>query len=134
MPTIYKHTHNQLTATRMTLEQVVQAIRSKEYEEALKPFRSICSISSNHRDADGSYQVDAYWEQGLPRICFAADYAKRKGEMQRLAYNGLVMLEVSNLQDTDEAISLRYYAGQLPQTLLTFIGADGRSIVIVCRA
>ncbi len=134
MPTIYKHTHNQLTATRITLEQVVQAIRSKEYEEALKPFRSICSISSNHRDADGSYQVDAYWEQGLPRICFAVDYAKRKGEMQRLAYNGLVMLEVSNLQDTDEAISLRYYAGQLPQTLLTFIGADGRSIIIVCRA
>ena len=134
MPTIYKHTRNQLTATRMTLEQVVEVIRSKEYEEALKAFRSICAISSAHRDADGSYQVDEYWEQALPRICFAADYAKRKGTMQRVTYNGLVMLEVSNLQDTDEAISLRYYAGQLPQTLLTFLGADGRSIVIVCRA
>ena len=134
MPTLYKHTRNQLTATRMTVEQVVEVIRSKEYEEALKAFRSICAISSTHRDADGSYQVDEYWEQALPRICFAADYAKRKGTMQRVAYNGLVMLEVSSLQDTDEAISLRYYAGQLPQTLLTFLGADGRSIVIVCRA
>ena len=134
MPTIFKHTHNQLTATRIALPNVVQAIRDGSYAKPLQEFRSFCATASRDRSADGSYRIDAPWEQAVPRICFAADYLKRQGAMHLVAYNGLVMLEVSDLSSHGAAVSIRTHAGQLPQTLLTFVGADGRSVVIVCRA
>ncbi len=118
----------------MTVDAVVEIIRSKEYASSLVDFRLFCATDSHHRNPDGSYQVDAPWERAVPRICFAADYQKRKGVMQRVSYNGLLLLEIGSLPDIDEALSLRYAAGRLPQTLLTFLGADGRSVVIVCRA
>ena len=97
MPTIFKHTHNQLTATRIALPNVVQAIRDGSYAKPLQEFRSFCATASRDRSADGSYHIDAPWEQAVPRICFAADYLKRQGAMHLVAYNGLVMLEVSDL-------------------------------------
>ena len=48
-------------------------------------------------------------------------------------YNGLVLLEVNNLTGQDEASAVRRGAAEMPQTLMTFVGADGQSVKIVCR-
>ena len=50
-----------------------------------------------------------------------------------LNYNGLIVLEANNLADYDEAIKIRNTAARLPQTMMAFLGASGRSVKIVCR-
>ena len=48
-------------------------------------------------------------------------------------YTGLVLLEVNNLQSYEEAAAIRTGASLMPQTLLAFVGASGRSVKIVVR-
>lgn len=115
------------------MEEVVAAIRERKYEKEVLAFREVFPLVKGKRDEEVLTPKTESWEKDLPLVCFAYDYQKRGGELQQVAYNGLVMLEVSNLQDEDMAIGLRFYAGQLPQTLLSFVGADGGSVVIVCK-
>ena len=135
MPTIFKTHGRNTTVTRMTVEEIVEAIRNKKYLKEVAEFREMGALANVKKRENGTLDIeDAAWEKVLPRICFACDYQKRGGEMQQVAYNGLILLEVNNLQSEEEAIGLRFYAGRLPQTLLAFVGADGRSVCIVCRA
>lgn len=135
MPTIYKTRGKTTTATRMTVEEIVEVIRNKKYLKEVATFREMGALANVKKRENGMLDIeDAAWEKALPRICFACDYQKRGGEMQQVAYNGLILLEVNNLQSEEEAIGLRFYAGRQPQTLLAFVGADGRSVCIVCRA
>ena len=135
MPTIYKTRGKTTTVTRMTVEEIVEAIRNKKYLKEVAEFREMGALANVKKRENGTLDIeDAAWEKALPRICFACDYQKRGGEMQQVAYNGLILLEVNNLQSEEEAIGLRFYAGRQPQTLLAFVGADGRSVCIVCRA
>ena len=69
----------------------------------------------------------------LPRLCFAAEIDKYRKEHRVLNYNGLIVLEANNLADYDEAIKIRNIAARLPQTMMAFLGASGRSVKIVCR-
>ena len=50
-----------------------------------------------------------------------------------IAYNGLVVLEVNNLQTYEKAVEVRELAKKLPETLMCFLGGSGRSVKIVCR-
>lgn len=135
MPTIFKTHGRNTTATRMTVAKIVEAIRNKKYLKEVVEFREMGALANVKKRENGTLVIeDAAWEKALPRICFACDYQKRGGEMQQVAYNGLILLEVNNLQSEEEAIGLRFYAGRQPQTLLAFVGADGRSVCIVCRA
>ena len=134
MATLFKETRTGVTARRMTLEEVVARIHSKEYEGPLRFFRALCGTAPQKRNEDGTYQTEDQWEMDVPRICFAAEYKKLRGAMQLVKYHGLVMLEVGGLMNQDEAAEVRNYAGHLAQTVLSFVGADGRSVVIVCRA
>jgi len=86
-----------------------------------------------HRLPDG--QISTQWEGGikLPRICFAADYMKRRGLWQMIAYNGLIVLEVNDLPTYEKAVEIRNLAKKLPETMLCFLGGSGRSVKIVCR-
>lgn len=135
MPTIFKTHGRNTTATRMTVEEIVDTICNKKYLKEVAEFREMGALANVKKRENGTLDIeDAAWEKALPRICFACDYQKRGGEMQQVAYNGLILLEVNNLQSEEEAIGLRFYAGRQPQTLLAFVGADGRSVCIVCRA
>ena len=135
MPTIFKTHGRNTTATRWSVEEIVEAIRNKKYLKGVAEFREMGALANVKKRENGTLDIeDAAWEKALPRICFACDYQKRGGEMQQVAYNGLILLEVNNLQSEEEAIGLRFYAGRQPQTLLAFVGADGRSVCIVCRA
>ncbi len=58
---------------------------------------------------------------------------KYRKEHRVLNYNGLIVLEANNLADYDEAIKIRNMAARLPQTMMAFLGASGRSVKIVCR-
>lgn len=133
MPTLFKTRRKQVTLTRVTIEELARMVREQDYGHEVAAFREMTVLEPHKRNADGSLQVEAEWERAVPRVCVATDSLKRGGQMVCMAYNGLMPIEVSNLASVDEAKGLRDYAGRLPQTLLAFVGADGRSVIIICK-
>jgi len=112
---------------------MANAIKAGMIEKTVRHTREVYHLMNPHRLPDG--QVSVQWEGGvkLPRICFAADYIKRKGEWQMMAYNGLAVLEVNDLSTYEKAVEIRELAKKLPETMLCFLGGSGRSVKIVCR-
>ena len=121
------------TISRTELERVVEAIGCGEYVDEVHRLRELYPLVHPKRDEVGRMLSDYKLKLALPRLCFAVELAQQKGEQRRLAYNGLIVLEANNLADYDEALRIRDAAARLPQTLLAFLGASGRSVKIVCR-
>ena len=118
---------------RVEVDAIATAIKEGSMENAVRRLREVYHLMSIHRKADG--QIVTNWVGGvrLPRICFAADYRMLKGEWRMMAYSGLVVLEVNDLPTYEKAVEIRDLAKQMPETMLCFLGASGRSVKIVCR-
>ena len=131
--TLLKKSGTKEVINRLTLDGLVAAIKEGEVQTAVKKFREVYYLMKVERQDDG--QVTTNWEGGvrMPRICFAADYQKRKEQWLMKHYNGLVVLEVNNLPTYEKAVEIRGLAKKLPETLMCFLGASGRSVKIVCR-
>ena len=69
-----------------------------------------------------------------PRICFASAIKNEKGKRWTYLYNGMILLEINNLPDRKTAEEIRNEAALIDYTLLAFVGADGRSVKLVCQA
>ena len=132
--TIIKTYRKKETLRPTELQEVADAISKGEYTKEVSDFRHFFPmLTFNGRDADGKIDNETDWLKALPRICFAQEQENRNGERVTKAYNGLVLLEVNNLTGPDEADAVRRGAGEMPQTLMAFVGADGQSVKIVCR-
>ena len=131
--TLYKKEGKKEVINRVELTDMANAIKTGVIQKSVKYTREIYHLMNPHRLADG--QISTQWEGGvkLPRICFAADYVNRKGEQKMMGYNGLVVLEINDLQTYEKAVEIRELAKKLPETLLCFLGGSGRSVKIVCR-
>ena len=73
-------------------------------------------------------------QTGRPRICFASAIKNEKGKRWTYLYNGMILLEINNLPDRKTAEEIRNEAALIDYTLLAFVGADGRSVKLVCQA
>ena len=131
--TLLKKDGRKEVINRVELVDLVAAIKDGRMMQAVRKMREVYHLMNPHRLADG--QVSTQWEGGirLPRICFAADYQNRKGEWRMIGYNGLVVLEVNDLQTYEKAVEIRELAKKLPETMMCFLGGSGRSVKIVCR-
>ena len=131
--TLVKRNGKKEIINRVEFSEMAAAIKEGQIERGVRKVREVYHLMNLHRQPDG--QITTNWEGGirLPRICFAADYRKRKDEWQMLGYNGLVVLEVNNLQTYEKAVEIRELAKKLPETMLCFLGGSGRSVKIVCR-
>ena len=69
-----------------------------------------------------------------PRVCFASAIKNEKGKRWTYLYNGMILLEINNLPDRRTAEDIRQEASLIDYTLLAFVGADGRSVKLVCQA
>jgi hypothetical protein len=98
--------------TRYTLSEAVEMIRSGK----LKSGKSLGEITD------------------IPRICFASAIKNQDGQRWTYIYNGMILLEINNLQDRRTAEEIRQEASLIDYTLLAFVGADGRSVKLVCQA
>ena len=118
---------------RIELEQVAGLIKTVLLEKSVWDLRSRYHLMQTRRLEDG--RIETNWKGGitLPRICFAADYENRKGEQRMLGYNGLVTVEVNGLQSYEKAVEVRELAKKMPETMMVFLGASGKSVKIVCR-
>ena len=131
--TVLKKKGKKEVINRFEMNDLAAAIKSGQMMHTVKHTREIYHLMNPHRLADG--QVSTQWEGGvkLPRICFAADYQTQKGKWRMIDYNGLVVLEVNDLQTYEKAVEVRELAKKLPETMLCFLGGSGRSVKIVCR-
>lgn len=132
--TIIKNYRNKETLRLVELQEVASIIRQGEYVEEVGKFRNDLPLMTfAQRSNDGSFSGYVNWPKDLPRICFALEQEHRKGERVTKGYTGLVLLEVNNLTGSDEADAVRNGAAEMPQTLMAFVGADGKSVKIICR-
>ena len=131
--TLLKKEGRKEVINRVELVEMASAIKNGMIEKTVRQTREVYHLMNPHRLGDG--QITTQIEGGikLPRICFVADYQNRKGDWRMLAYNGLVVLEVNDLQTYEEAVGIRELAKKLPETLMCFLGGSGRSVKIVCR-
>ena len=131
--TLLKKDGKREVINRVELAAMANAIKNGMIENTVRRTREVYHLMNPHRLEDG--QISTQWEGGikLPRICFAADYVKRKGQWQMIAYNGLVVLEINDLQTYEKAVEIREFAKKLPETMMCFLGGSGRSVKIVCR-
>ena len=131
--TLIKHARNVDTLRAVEMESVVESIRSGEYVKPLEETDDLWDSMLMERSAnDKAGSLDKHWRQ-VPRICFASVLENRQKQRVRKGYTGLILLEVNNLTGWEEASAVRKGAGQMPQTLLAFVGVSGRSVKIVCR-
>ena len=132
--TLIKNYRRRETLRLMEVQEVANLICSEEYAQAVREFRREWpTMVYKSVDVFGTIQGYADWPKDLPRICFALEQENRNHELVTKGYTGLVLLEVNNLTSYDEAAAVRRGAGEMPQTLMAFVGADGQSVKIVCR-
>ena len=131
--TVIKKNGRKETLARESVENIVKAMAEGKYLDQVHELREVYPLIHPRRTDDGQMESDFDFRMTLPRLCFAAQMDKYKDERRMLAYNGLVVIEANNLADYDEAIRIREAAARLPQTMLAFLGASGRSVKVVCR-
>lgn len=117
----------------LELTDVIEMIRGNEYRHVVDELRRLYPVFDLTRQADGQVSGAEMTIGKLPRVCFASVMENRNHQRLNLGYTGLVLLEVNNLTGCDEADAIRNGAGEVPQTLMAFVGASGRSVKIVCR-
>ena len=131
--TLFKPYRKKETITRIETANVAGIIQKGVLEKEVRRTRSLYGVMHTKREPDG--QISCNIENGirLPRVCFAAEFENRKQERRMISYNGLVVIELNNLKNYDEAIAIREKAKRMPFTMMTFLGGSGRSVKIVCR-
>ena len=127
--TLLKPYRNTEVINKIELTEAVRMIADGRQADAVRRLRGVYHLMRTSRKDDGQVEGGI----SLPRLCFAAEYENRNKEQRMVKYNGLVVTEVNNLAGYDEAIAIREATRRLPQTMLAFLGASGRSVKIVCR-
>lgn len=131
--TLLKPYRQQETLRVLELTDVIEMIRGNEYRQVVDELRRLYPVFDLTRQPDGSVAGADMTINKLPRLCFASVMENRNHQRVTLGYTGMVLLEVNNLTGYDEAEAIRTGAGEVPQTLMAFVGASGRSVKIICR-
>ena len=131
--TLLKPYRQQETLRVLELTDVIEMIRGNEYRQVVDELRRLYPVFDLTRQPDGSVAGADMTINKLPRLCFASVMENRNHQRVTLGYTGIVLLEVNNLTGYDEAEAIRTGAGEVPQTLMAFVGASGRSVKIICR-
>lgn len=125
---------NRRSCRNVLLEMAVEEIRSGKYAKETRRLRKIVGNEAYSVVGDDSTEgTEVVCFRGLPTVCFALEMANRNGVRLTKAYNGLVLLEINNLPDFETVKELREAVASIPFTMLAFVGAEQRSVKIVCR-
>ena len=118
---------------RVELSDVAASIQHEIARVHVRRLREKYHLMNPKRQPDGRITTNFADGIGLPRICFSALFKHNKGELKMLKYNGLVVVEVNDLPNYDTAVTVREQAKRMPETMMCFLGASGKSVKIVVR-
>lgn len=108
---ILKNYRNTQTLNVLALDEVAQMLQSNEYMKEIADLREEYPLLELQRKEDGSMSGEKRYTDRIPRLCFSAEMENRNHRRMILNYTGLVMLEVNNLTDYEEADAIRRGAG-----------------------
>jgi len=131
--TIIKINRKKEVINREEVGAVAAMIRDGAVQNEVRQLRHVYHLMRTQRMEDGRMDTDVEGGIRLPRVCFAADYEHRDGSRHMLEYNGLVVIEMNGLKSYEEAVALREQVRRMPQTLMAFLGASGRSVKVVVK-
>ena len=130
---LIKNRNKKEVITRYSLEEIAYAIKSGWRQKNVTHIREVYHIMQPERQEDGEILTGFEGGIKIERICFAQEMDRYKDERRILAYNGLVVVELNNLPTYEKAVEVRDEAKKMPETMMCFLGASGKSVKIVCR-
>jgi len=130
---LIKNRNKKEVITRYSLEEIAYAIKSGWRKKNVTHIREVYHIMQPERQEDGEILTGFEGGIKIERICFAQEMDRYKDERRILAYNGLVVVELNNLPTYEKAVAVRDEAKKMPETMMCFMGASGKSVKIVCR-
>ena len=102
-------------------------------EKSVRHLRELYHLITVERLEDGRVNTNLKGGIQLERICFATEFDNYRGERRQLGYNGLVVIEKNGLETYEQAVEIRNKVSRMPQTMMAFLGASGKSVKIVVR-
>ncbi|WP_106829879.1 BT4734/BF3469 family protein [Parabacteroides pacaensis] len=121
--TQYRYEKGQLLMRTMELSAIQEALRVENRTKPVTIYRQFLPFILPG-------QPNKYFQR-LPQIAFGVTYKKMEKQAEVRNYTGLVLLEIAHLANGKEAALIRQQASRMPQTLLAFIGCDGKSVEVV---
>ena len=131
--TMIKRQRGGETLRTLDMETVVDMMRRGDYQKETDSVRTYYPIMDKEREDDGTLRGENDFVRKLPLLCFSQQWENHNHQRISKGYTRLVLLEVNHLQSYEEAVAIRNGAALMPQTLLAFVGASGRSVKMVCR-
>ena len=130
MITLIKQERKERTYSLVPEDEIIEYLRHETYRVILDDVRKVATIEASE---GSTISPNNYCFRHLPLIRFSGQWKKQNGQVVLKSTNPLVLLEISNLASIEEAEDLRKRAAKIPYTYMTFVGATGRSVEIVCR-
>lgn len=133
--TIAKKKGNQHTLRCIDTGDLAEMIREAKYEKEVVRLRSDYVILNHIRKTNEGIKLPPPEDVvNIPSLFFSAEYKNLEGNVVTESYNPLFLIEINDLTGYQEVEELRAMAAELPQTMIAFMGASGRSLKIVCSA
>ena len=118
---------NGTSYSNIDIYKFLEGIKSGQYGEYLQNFRD--TRDGIKREEDYRYFDRMY------KVIPACKWVKRpQNGLKFEKYTGIIALKVTNTTNKVARDKIKAEATQLPQTLATFVGADGQSVVILTQA
>ena len=131
--TIIRDKGEREVVNREELIGVAGLIQKGWREKSVLHLRELYHLITVERQEDGRVKTNLKGGIQLERICFASEFDNYRGERRQLGYNGLVVIEKNGLETYEQAVEIRNKVSRMPQTVMAFLGASGKSVKIVVR-
>ena len=116
---------NRTFVRNMTLETFFERIAYDTKEETILRLRDYI------RQTDGDRFRSYYDLYKLPRVYPAVELKKENdqdGGYQMKSFNGIILLDINNIEEKDDIQRVKDAAAILPSTLAAITGASGKSV------
>ena len=131
--TIIRDKGDHEVVNREELIGVAGLIQKGWREKSVRHLRELYHLITVERLEDGRVKTNLKGGIQLERICFATEFDNYRGERRQLGYNGLVVIEKNGLETYEQAVEIRNKVSRMPQTMMAFLGASGKSVKIGVR-
>lgn len=129
--TLIRRRKSAVSCTRLDSDKFLITLRNGTYSADVNTLRSLYPAMQIHRRMGRREETDLI--DRLPKVCFSACFTGSQRTPHFVAYNSMVMLQIHNMANESGAAELRDAARHIPYTMLAFVGATGRDVVVVCK-
>ena len=109
-----------------SLDEMLQAISDESYKQDIELLREYCRWTPQYTPFKYNYRLPVV----CPSVVMRAD---RAGNLMMRAFTGLLTLNISLVNDEDEAECVKQLAATLPMTVMAVWGSSGKTVKVVVR-